>query len=62
MNGIDSGQDLVWDQLPPTAREMRNSKISLDNHDFLTIAVAEMMKACSVSVFPLGVLPIIIYN
>ena len=62
INWIDCGYDLVWDQLPLTAREMRNSKSSLDNHDFVTIAVAEMMKACSVSVLPSGVLPIIIYN
>ena len=61
MNWIDCGYDLVWDKLPPTAREMRKSKSSLDNYDFVTIAVAEMMKACSVSVLPSGVLPII-YN
>ena len=50
----------MWDKLPPTAREMRNSTSSLDNHDLVTIAVAEMMKACSVSVLPSGALPTMI--
>ena len=43
MNWIDHGYDLVWDKLPPTAREMKNSKFSLHNQDFVTKAVAEMM-------------------
>jgi len=60
VNWIDCAYYLVWDKLSPTAREMMNSKFSLDNHDFVTIAVAEMMKACYVSVLPSGVLPIII--
>jgi hypothetical protein len=60
MNWIDHGYDLVWDKLPPTAREMRNSKYSLDNQDFVTKAVVEMMEACAVSFLPSGVLPTVI--
>jgi hypothetical protein len=60
MNWIDHGYDLVWGKLPPTAREMRNSKSSLNNQDFVTKAVAEMMEASAVSVLALGVLPIVI--
>ena len=43
MNWIDHGYDLVWDKLPPTARVMRNLNFSLDNQDFVTKAVAEMI-------------------
>ena len=60
MNWIDHGYDLVWDKLPPTAREMRNSKSSLDNQDFVTKAVVEMMEACAISVLPSGFLPTMI--
>ncbi len=60
MNWIDNGYNLVWDKLPPIAREMRNSKSSLDNYDFVTKAVVDMMNACAVSVLPSGVLPTVI--
>ncbi len=62
MSWIDNGYDLVWDKLPPIAREMRNSKSSLDNQDFVTKAVSGMMKACAVSALPLGVLPTVIIS
>ncbi len=60
MNWIDYVYDWVWDKLPPIAREMRNSKSSLDILDFVTKAVAEMMKACAVLALPSGVLPTMI--
>jgi hypothetical protein len=60
MNWIDYGYDLVWDKLPPIAREMRNSKSLLDNQDFVTKAAVEMMKACAVSAIPSCVLPTVI--
>ncbi len=39
---------------------MRNLKSSLDNQDFVTKAVAEMMEAGAVSALPSGVLPTVI--
>ncbi len=42
---------------PPIAREMRNSNSSLDNQEFVTKAVAEMLEAGAVSVLPSGVIP-----
>ena len=44
MDWIDYSYELVWDQLPPTPRELRNSKSSNDNDKFVTKAVAEMLK------------------
>jgi hypothetical protein len=61
MNWIDYGYDLMWDKLiPPTAREMRNSKSSLDNQDFVTKAVTEMTEVGAVSALPSGVFPAVI--
>ncbi len=60
MNSIDYGYNLVWDKLPPTAREMRNSKSSLDNQGLVTKAVAEMMEACAVLALPSGAFPTVI--
>ncbi len=60
MNWIDHGYDLVLDKLPPTAREMRNSKSSLHYQDFVTKAVAEMMEAGATSGLPSGFLPTVI--
>jgi len=57
VNWIDHGYDLVWEKVPPIAREMRNSKSSLDNQDFVTKVVTEMLKACAVSILPSGVIP-----
>ncbi len=60
MNWIDHGYDLVWDKFPPVAREIRNSKSSLDNHDFVTNAVTEMLEPGAVSVLPFGVIPTVV--
>ena len=46
--------------IPPIAREMKNSKSSLDNHDFVTKAVTEMLEAGAVSVLPSGVIPTVV--
>ncbi len=45
---------------PPIAREMRNSKSSLDNHVFVTQAVTEMLEAGAVSALPSGVIPTVV--
>ncbi len=60
MSWIDYGYDLVWDQVPPTPRELRNSKSSIDNHKFVTKTVDEMLEAGAVSVLPSGTLPIVV--
>ena len=60
MNQIDNGYDLAWDKLPPTAREMSNSKSLLHTQNFVTKAVAEMMEACDGSALPSAVLPTVI--
>jgi hypothetical protein len=60
MSWIDNGYDLVWDTTPPSPRELRNSKFSLDNQEFATTAVIEMLEACAVSALPSGVLPTVI--
>ncbi len=60
MNWIDYGYDLVWDQLPPTPRELWNSKSSNDNHKLGSKVVAEMLEAGAVSVLPSDILPIVV--
>ncbi len=60
---MDRSWLLVWDKLPFVAREMKNSKSSLDNQDFVTKAVfAEVTEACTVLALPSGVLPTLIYH
>jgi hypothetical protein len=49
MDRIDFGNDLVRDKVPPTPREMRNSKSSKDNYEFVTKGVDEMLEAGAVS-------------
>ncbi len=60
MNWIDYGYDLVWEKLPPNAREMRNSMSSLDNQYFVTKVAVEMIEAGAVSALPSGVPPTVI--
>jgi hypothetical protein len=60
MDWIDYGYDLVWNLHPPSPRELKNSKSSMDNHEFVTKAVAEMLEAGAVSVLPSGILPFVV--
>jgi hypothetical protein len=57
----------VWNTTPPVARDMLNSKSTLDNEEFVTKAIMEMVEAGAASallacvipkiVSPLGVVP-----
>jgi len=60
MSSIDNWYDLVWDTTPPSPRELRNSKSSLDNQEFVTKVVSEMLVAGAVTTLPSGVLPTVI--
>jgi hypothetical protein len=46
---VDNRYDLVWNTTPPSPRELRSSKFSLDNQEFVTKAVNEMLVAGAVS-------------
>jgi hypothetical protein len=52
--------DLVCDTTPPNPRELRNSKSSLHNQEFVTKAFRDMLEAGAVSAHPAGVLPTVI--
>jgi hypothetical protein len=41
---------MVWDKLPPVARELKNSKSSSNNQDFVTEAISDMLEAGAASV------------
>jgi hypothetical protein len=60
MDWIDFGYELVWDKRPPSPREIRNSKSSKDNHEFVTKAVDKMVEAGAVLALPSSVLPTVI--
>ena len=60
MRWIDHGYDLVWDKLPPLARQLKNSKSSRVHSDFITKAIADMLVAGAASVLPPGVIPTVV--
>ncbi len=60
MRWIDHGYDLVWDKVPPSARELKNSKSSWDHSDFVTKAVDDMITTGTCSVLPPGDLPTVV--
>jgi hypothetical protein len=60
MRWIDSGYDLVWVTSPPIAKEMPNSKSTLEHHDFVTKAIADMVEAGAASALPRGIIPTVV--
>jgi hypothetical protein len=42
------------------ARELKNSKSSLDNLEFVTLTIADMLEARAASILPTGVGPTVI--
>jgi len=52
---IDNGYELVWDKVSPVARELKNSKSSLDSHDFVKKAISDMLEAGAASVLSSGI-------
>jgi hypothetical protein len=60
MGWIDKGYDLVWATTPSITREMPNSKSALENHEFVTKAISDMVGACAVSALPFGVIPTVV--
>ena len=57
MGWIDKGYDLAWVTSPPIAREMPNSKSALENHEFVTKAISDMVEVGAASALPFGVSP-----
>jgi hypothetical protein len=57
MKWIDNGFDLVWDKVPPVARELKNSKSSTDNEDFIIKAISEMLEFGAASILLSDVRP-----
>ena len=60
MRWIDHGYDLVWDKLPPLARQLKNSKSSRVHSDFVTQAIGDMLEAGAASALPPGVIPTVV--
>jgi len=60
MGRIDNGYDLVWETTPPVAREIPNSKLTLEYHEFVTSVISEMVEAGAASAFPTCVIPTIV--
>jgi len=60
MRWIDHGYDLVWDKLPPLARQLKNSKFSRDHSEFVSKAIVDMLEAGAASVLPPGVNPTVV--
>jgi len=60
MGWIDKGYDLVWVQTPPIAREMPNSKSALENNEFVTKAISDMVEASAASALPTCVIPTVV--
>ena len=56
MHWIDKGYDLVWASTPPIAIEMPYSKSALENHEFVSKAIFEMVEAGVASALPTGVI------
>jgi hypothetical protein len=57
MGWIDKGYDLVWITSRPIAREMPSSKSALENHEFVTKAISDMVEVGATSALPFGVIP-----
>ena len=60
MGWIDDGYNLVWGTTPPVAKEMTNSKSALEQHEFVTKAISEMVEASAVSALPTGVISTVV--
>jgi hypothetical protein len=60
MGWIDNDYDPVWVTTPPIAREIPNSKSALENHEFVTKAISDMVEACAASALPFGVIPTVV--
>jgi hypothetical protein len=60
MRWIDHSYDLVWDKIPPSVRELKNSKPSRDHSEFVNEAVDDIIKAGACSVLTPGVLPTVV--
>jgi len=60
MGWIDNNYDLVWDNIPPVARELKNFKFSLDNQNSVTKAISDMIEAGAASVISLCVRPALV--
>ncbi len=59
MEWTEKGYDMVWDKRPPVARELKHSKSSFDNQEFVTKVISDMMEAGAASVLPTGVRSIV---
>jgi hypothetical protein len=57
MEWIDKGYDLVSVTSPPIAREMPKYKSVLENHEFVTKAISDMVEVGAASALPFGVSP-----
>jgi len=57
---IDKGYDEVWVTTPPIARDMPNSKSELENHEFVTKAISDMVEVGAASALPIGVIPTVV--
>jgi len=55
MGWIDNIYDMVWDVTRPVAKEMANSKSTLEHHEFVAKAISEMVEACTALTLPTGV-------
>ena len=56
MGWIDNICDLVWQTIPPVAKETPNSKSALEHYEFFIKAISEMVEASTVPALPTGVL------
>ncbi len=45
MNWIDEGYRLPWTMSPPPRRELANAPSAFEHHEFVSVAVAEMLAA-----------------
>ena len=52
--------DLVWVTSRPIAKEMQNSKSAFEYHEFVSKAIADMVKVGAASAIPSGVIPAVV--
>ena len=57
---IYNGSDQVWGTSPPVAKEIFNSKSSLEHHGFFTKAIFEMVEVGAASTLPIGAIPMVV--